>query len=52
VELKKKRIITIIIIPFLIGLIVNFTYDMLKNHPNAIKGGFELELKVEFKVKK
>jgi hypothetical protein len=43
-ELKKKHIITLIIIPFIVGIIVNFVYDMLKNHPNANKGGFKVEL--------
>jgi hypothetical protein len=43
-ELKKKHIITLIIIPFIVGIIVNFVYDMLKNHPNTTKGGFKVEL--------
>lgn len=42
-ELKKKHIITLIIIPFIVGIIVNFVYDTLKNHPNANKGGFKIE---------
>lgn len=52
-ELKKKVIIgitTAIVIPFIIGLAVNFTYDKIKNHSNANKSGFEVEfnLKVKF----
>ncbi|MGL5328908.1 MAG: hypothetical protein ACRDD7_06540 [Peptostreptococcaceae bacterium] len=52
-KLKKKFIIsmiTIIVIPFVIGLAVNYTYDKIKNHSNANKSGleFEFNLKVKF----
>ncbi len=52
-KLKKKFIIsilTLVIIPYILGLLVNITYDKLKNHSNAHKSGFQVEfnLKVEF----
>ncbi len=47
---KKKLIISIltyIIIPIIIGLLVNFIYDKLKNHSNANKSGFDVEINVK-----
>ena len=32
---KKNFIINIIVIPILVGLIVNFVYDKIKNHSMA-----------------
>ncbi|MGL5439992.1 MAG: hypothetical protein ACRDA4_06315 [Filifactoraceae bacterium] len=51
-KLKKKfviSIITIIVIPFLIGLAVNYAYDKLKDHSNANKSGLSVEF--NFKIK-
>lgn len=51
-KLKKKfiiSIVTIVVIPFIIGLTVNYTYDKIKNHSNATKSGFEVEF--NFKIK-
>lgn len=51
-ELKKKFIVsiaTLIVIPFFLGLAVNYTYDKIKNHSNANKSGFEVEF--NFKIK-
>ena len=45
---KKNFIINIIVIPILVGLIVNFVYDKIKNHSMA-KSGFEFELHIKFK---
>lgn len=45
---KKRFIINMIVIPILIGLIVNFVYDKIKNHSTA-KSGFEFELHIKFK---
>lgn len=47
---KKKLIITLIVIPFIVGLAVNFVYDKVKNHSYWDKGGFQVEfnLKVKF----
>lgn len=49
-EQKKKFIISCIVIPFIIGLTVNFVYDTVKNHSYWNKGGFQVEfnLKVKF----
>ncbi len=47
---KKKFIINIIIIPILVGLIVNFIYDKIKNHSKA-KSGFEFEFNLNIKLK-
>ncbi len=35
---KKRFIINMIVIPILIGLIVNFVYDNIKNHSTAKSG--------------
>lgn len=50
-EQKKKFIITVIVIPFILGLAVNFIYDKIKNHSYGNKGGFKVEfnLNIEFK---
>ena len=50
-EQKKKIIITVIVIPFIIGLAVNFVYDKIKNHSSSAnrKSGLEFEFKVKFK---
>lgn len=48
-ERKKKffvSIATFIVIPFLLGLAVNYTYDKIKNHSNANKSGFEVEINI------
>ena len=47
---KKKLIITSVVIPFIIGLAVNFVYDTVKNHPYSSKSGFNVEfnLKINF----
>lgn len=51
-KLKKKfiiSIVTIIAIPFIIGLAVNYTYDKINNHSNANKSGYEVEINVKIK---
>lgn len=51
-KLKKKFIIgivTAIIIPFIVGLAVNYSYDKLKDHSNANKSGLSVEF--NFKIK-
>jgi hypothetical protein len=51
-EQKKKFIIcivTAVIIPFIVGLAVNYIYDKLKDHSNATKSGLSVEF--NFKVK-
>ena len=51
-KLKKKFIIgiaTAIIVLFILGLAVNYTYDKLKDHSNATKSGLSVEF--NFKVK-
>lgn len=45
----KKLIITLIVIPFIIGLAVNFVYDIVKNHSYGNKGGLQVEF--NFKLK-
>ncbi|MGL5694424.1 MAG: hypothetical protein ACRCXA_10115 [Peptostreptococcaceae bacterium] len=53
-KLKRKVIVGIIsaiIIPFIVGLAVNFTYDKIKNHSDANKSGFKFEFKMEFELK-
>ncbi len=47
---KKKFIINMIVIPILVGLIVNFIYDKIKNHSTA-KSGFEFEFNLNIKFK-
>ena len=49
-EQKKKIIITVIVIPFIIGLAVKFVYDKIKNHSSSRnrKSGFELDVKIKF----
>lgn len=37
------------ILTVIFGLITNYIYDKIKNHPNATKGGFELDVKIKFK---
>ncbi|MGL6107922.1 hypothetical protein [Romboutsia sp.] len=52
-KLKKKfivGIVTFLVIPFIVGLIVNYTYDKLKNHSNANKSGFEVEFNLKIKL--
>ena len=48
-EQKKKIIITVIVIPFIIGLAVNFVYDIVKNHSYWHKGGFQVEFNIKVK---
>lgn len=51
-KLKKKLIVgivTLLVIPFIVGLVVNYTYDKIKNHSNANKSGFDVELKLKVK---
>lgn len=48
-KLKKSfiiGIISIIVIPFVVGLAVNYTYDKIKNHSNANKSGFQIEINI------
>lgn len=51
-ELKKK-IISIIVIPFIVGLAVNFVYDQVKSHSSSAnrKSGYEFEFNFEIKFK-
>ncbi|MCT4509919.1 MAG: hypothetical protein N4A48_14390 [Tepidibacter sp.] len=37
------------IFTIIFGLITNYIYDKVKSHPNASKGGFELDIKIKFK---
>ena len=46
---KKKFIITMIVIPILVGLIVNFIYDKIKSTLTPNKSGFQVEF--NFKIK-
>ena len=51
-KLKKRfiiGIITSILVPFIMGLLVNYTYDNLKYHSNANKSGISVEF--NFKIK-
>ena len=51
-KLKKKFIIgilTAIIVPFIVGLAVNYTYDKLKYHSNATKSGLSVEFNLKIK---
>ena len=51
-KLKKKfiiGIITSIFVPFIMGLLVNYTYDKLKDHSNANKSGLSVELNLKIK---
>jgi hypothetical protein len=48
-EQKKKLIITVIVIPFIIGLVANFIYDKIKNHPYSNKGGFQVKFNIKVK---
>ena len=48
-EQKKKIIITVIVIPFIIGLAVNFVYYKIKNHSYGNKGGFQVEFNIKVK---
>lgn len=41
-----------IISTIIIGLLINYIYDKMKNHPKANKGGCELEIKIKFRNKK
>ncbi|MGL5715075.1 MAG: hypothetical protein ACRCXT_21875 [Paraclostridium sp.] len=51
-ELKKK-FINIVIIPFIIGVVVNFVYDTIKSHSSSAnrKSGYEFEIDFEIKFK-
>lgn len=41
-----------IIFTVIIGLITNYIYDKIKNHPSLpTKGGFELDVKIKLKRK-
>lgn len=51
-EQKKKFIVsisTLIVLPFILGLAINYTYDKIKNHSNANKSGFEVEFNLKIK---
>ena len=51
-KLKNKIIISIvttIIVPFVMGLVVNYTYDKLKDHSNATKSGLSVEFNLKIK---
>ena len=51
-KLKKKfiiGIITSIFVPFIMGLLVNYTYDKLKDHSNANKSGLSVEFNLKIK---
>lgn len=51
-KLKKKFIIgilTAIIVPFIVGLAANYTYDKLKDHSNATKSGLSVEFNLKIK---
>ncbi|MCT4507322.1 MAG: hypothetical protein N4A48_00925 [Tepidibacter sp.] len=37
------------IFTIIFGLITNYIYDKIKNHPNGDEGGFELDVKIKFK---
>ncbi len=48
-EQKKKlivAIVTMIIIPIMVGLFVNYSYDNIKNHSNANKSGLDIEVNI------
>ena len=53
-ELKKKilvSILTFIVIPYIVGLTFNFTYDIIKNHSYGSKSGLSIEFNLNIKFK-
>ena len=48
-EQKTKLFINMILIPFIIGLLVNYVYGIMteKNHSNANKSGSDVEVNID-----
>ena len=51
-ELKKRHLIDIIVMPIIIGLLVNYIYGIFteKNHSNANKSGSDIEINIEINI--